>query len=113
MIILHIHKKLLVQVENAVFKLGGVYTPLFNNIIMSRSYKKHPIIKDKDKDFQKIGNRKFRRKSKQKNKLSDPDAILPIDKSEVINDYDVTDWLIIDADEFLNKRKKRGKKINK
>lgn len=80
---------------------------------MSRSYKKQPVLKDKNKGMQKIGNRKFRRKSKQKNKLNDPDAILPIDKSEVINDYDVTDWKIINADEYVGRKKRCGKRINK
>lgn len=94
---------------------------------MARSYKKKPIIKDVDKDFKKLGNRKMRSKSKQLTKLikcigkncahckcdyEDP-LLFPQDKSEVVNDYDVTDWKTIDAHKYVNKRKTRGKKLNK
>lgn len=73
---------------------------------MSRSVKKKAIIKDNSSGFKEIGNRKFRRKSKQKTKLNDPDVILPIDKSEVINDYSVCDWK-------FHVTKKNCKKVNK
>lgn len=73
---------------------------------MSRSYKKKAIIKDSGLGFKTLGNRKFRRKSKQKVKLNDPDSVLPVDKSEVVNDYDVCDWK-------FEVTKKNCKKVNK
>lgn len=59
---------------------------------MSRSKKKVGIYKSKATFGKKWGNRKFRRKSKQKAKKPDEDTMFPEDKSEVINDYDVCDW---------------------
>jgi len=73
---------------------------------MSRSYKKKAIIKDSGLGFKALGNRKLRRKSRQKVKLNDPDSVLPIDKSEVVNDYNVCDWK-------FEVTKKNCKKVNK
>lgn len=61
---------------------------------MSRSVKKTGVYKDKATSGKRIGNKIFRRTSKQKVKRSihDEDILLPEDKSELINDYDVVDW---------------------
>lgn len=61
---------------------------------MSRSYKKNKIVKDGGKSGKQVANRKFRKKVKNKlqNHIITEDTILPINKSEVINDYDVCDW---------------------
>jgi hypothetical protein len=59
---------------------------------MSRSRKKHPIVKDHPKDAKKINNRKFRRKSKV---AVTKDKEPPLKNSEVMNDYDVTDWVFV------------------
>lgn len=69
---------------------------------MSRSVKKIGIYKDKPTFGKKLGNKKFRRKTKQKIKNSEEE--LPIDKSEVINDYDVCDY------KFFSKDKKAKRK---
>lgn len=54
---------------------------------MSRSYKKHPIVKDKGRrDYNKL----FRNKTKQAiREGQDP----PTKTREVVNDYDVCDWV--------------------
>jgi hypothetical protein len=81
---------------------------------MSRSYKKERVVKDKSKSSQKQGSRNLRQKTKQKLKVKplEEDLILPKDKSEVINDYDVTDWKFRDDDKkYFGKGKL--KKINK
>lgn len=70
---------------------------------MSRSIKK-PIIKDKNQYSQKLGNRKMRTKTKILLKMRGEDAALPIDKSELVNDYDVSDY------KFINKDKKSTRK---
>lgn len=87
---------------------------------MSRSYKKKAIIKDSGLGFKALGNRKLRRKSKQVTTLmkctgkdcdhstcdyEDP-FLLPYDKSEVVNDYNVCDWK-------FEVTKKNCKKVNK
>lgn len=69
---------------------------------MSRSFKK-PIVKDKNKFSQKQGNKTFRGKSKQLIKMEKFED-LPIDKSEVVNDYNVSDWWWISKD-IKDKRK--------
>lgn len=74
---------------------------------MSRSYKKKNIIKDKSRFAQKSGNRSMRRKIKQKAKKADEDTMFPEDKSEVINDYDVSDFKILDADKYVGKGKRK------
>ena len=97
---------------------------------MSRSYKKQSIIKDKPASGKRLGNKKFRRKTKQKAKtiksidwdsIEDP-MLFPEDKSEVINDYDVCDWKSTITDKTDNYyiklglkplRKGKKKKINK
>lgn len=75
---------------------------------MSRSVKKKPIIKDKPTSGKRIGSKKFRRKSKQKVKRIDEDTILPEDKSEVINDYDVSDFKFHVNKKNCNKVNKKG-----
>lgn len=77
---------------------------------MSRSYKKIPIIKDKPTEGKKQGNKSFRRKSKIKIKDERYDE-LPYDKSEVINDYDVSDYWFF-ANE-VTEIKRKDKKLNK
>lgn len=66
---------------------------------MSKS-KRQPIIKDKNKYFQKLGNRKMRNKVNQLLKKEEYDN-LPEDKSELINDYDVSDYKF-----FIDKKDK-------
>lgn len=79
---------------------------------MSRSYKKD-ILKDKDRFSQKLGNRLFRRKSKSKLKLLDEDK-LPHSKSEVVNDYNVSDYKFINVFKWIKRRKcKTTKKLFK
>ena len=78
---------------------------------MSRSYKKKPIIKDKPTSGKRLGNKKFRRKTKQLTKKKDVDfeeVLFLEDKSEVINDYDVSDYKF-DVN-WINSRKVKGKK---
>lgn len=65
---------------------------------MSRSIKK-PIIKDKNRYSQKLGNRKMRAKTKILLKTRGEESIFPIDKSEVVNDYDVSDYKFFNKDE--------------
>ncbi len=60
---------------------------------MSRSVKKVPIIKDKNRFAQKLGNRKFRAVNKMRLKHGKEELLLN-DKSEVIDDYDVSDWKV-------------------
>lgn len=73
---------------------------------MSRSYKKNKIIKDKTTEGKSLGNKIFRRKSKQKVKLLLEDE-LPHNKSEVINDYNVSDyWFFAWGNELKGKLKK-------
>lgn len=73
---------------------------------MSRSYKKESIIKDKPTWGKNTGNKMFRRKSKEKTKLLLEDE-LPHDKSEVINDYSVSDyWFFAWGNELKGKLKK-------
>lgn len=81
---------------------------------MSRSYKKERVVKDKSRSHQKQGSQSMRRTTKQKLKTRshEDDLLLPIDKSEVINDYNITDW------KFRDDKKKwfgkgKDKKINK
>ena len=57
---------------------------------MSRSVRK-PVIKDKNKFSQKQGNKTFRGKTKQFIKMGKFEE-LPLDKSEIVNDYDVSDY---------------------
>lgn len=75
---------------------------------MSRSVKKKPIIKDKPTSGKRLGNKMFRRKSKQKVKNITDDTILPKDKSEVINDYDVSDFKFSVNKKNCNKVNKKG-----
>ncbi len=97
---------------------------------MSRSFKKNKVVKDKPTFGKKLGNKKFRRKTKSlaktiklpkcKGKNCDHSNcdyedtwLFPEDKSEVINDYDVSDYKI-----FLNEinstlLKGKDKKLNK
>lgn len=88
---------------------------------MSRSYKKKSIIKNKPTFGKKLGNRKFRRKSKAKLKSGKTEE-LPLKKREIINDYDVCDWKFLitqKTDDLYVKfghkplRKGKKKKINK
>lgn len=72
---------------------------------MSRSYKKNKIVKDKPTRGKRIGNKLFRRKSKLDVK-SDKEILL-IDKSEVINDYDVSDYRMIGMGAKLKGKKQR------
>lgn len=77
---------------------------------MSRSFNKNKIIKDKSRHSKNsgktIGNKMFRRKSKEKTKLLLEDE-LPHDKSEVINDYNVSDyWFFAWGNELKGKLKK-------
>ena len=76
---------------------------------MSRSYKKQNIVKDKNRNAQKQGSKVLRSLTKSKIKsLPLDDIILPEDKSEVVNDYNVTDW------KHKNKKGKGKKnKLNK
>ena len=56
---------------------------------MARSYKKQVVVKDNSTYFKTLGDKRMRRKTKHAIlKELDP----PIDKSEVMQDYDVTDW---------------------
>jgi hypothetical protein len=71
---------------------------------MSRSRKKVAIVKDNSTGYKKIGNRKFRRKTKNKLHNVDEDTIFPEDKSEVTNDYDVCDYKWF-TDNEIDKRK--------
>ncbi len=64
---------------------------------MSRSYKA-PIIKDKNRFSQKQGNKTFRGKTKQFIKMGKFEE-LPLDKSEVVDDYNVSDWKWFSKDE--------------
>lgn len=64
---------------------------------MARSYKKNKIYRDHNRFFFKLANRIIRHISKQKLKTEE-DPILPIRKSEVINDYDVSDYSFFDFD---------------
>ena len=74
---------------------------------MSRSYKKQAIVKDKNKFAQKQGNKKLRRRGKR----IESEESMPKKKNEVVNQYDVTDWKIMedvnDSDRW--RRKLRGK----
>ncbi len=63
---------------------------------MSRSTRK-PIVKDKNRYSQKLGNRRMRAKTRDMMKHEKFDN-LPVDKSEVINDWDVSDWRWFDKD---------------
>ena len=76
---------------------------------MSRYYKKQNIVKDKNRNAQKQGSKVLRSLTKSKIKsLPLDDIILPEDKSEVVNDYNVTDW------KHKNKKGKGKKnKLNK
>ena len=73
---------------------------------MSRSRKKVSSIVDHPKDAKKINNRKFRRRSKT---AIVTDKELPIKNSEVMNDYDVSDYKFLywpgEKDYKKNKRK--------
>jgi len=64
---------------------------------MSRSVRK-PVIKDKNKFSQKQGNKTFRGKTKQFIKMGKFEE-LPLDKSEVVDDYNVSDWKWFSKDE--------------
>lgn len=81
---------------------------------MSRSYKKEPVIKDKNKKAQKQGSRNLRQKTKQKLKTKpfDEDLMIPITKSEVINDYNVSDYKWRDEDGKYSSKGK-NKRTNK
>lgn len=59
---------------------------------MSRSFKKNSIIKDMNKSAKVLGNKLMRKKLSKNINFEEDDLILPIDKSEVVNDYDVTDY---------------------
>ena len=74
---------------------------------MSRSYKKQAIIKDKNKYFQKLGNRKLRRKGKK----IDLEETMPKKKNEVVNQYNVTDWMIVyeKGSKWLNEKQMKRK----
>lgn len=85
---------------------------------MSRSYKHKNILKDTNKGSKLIGSRKMRRKTKSKlspRTIIDDELILPEDKSEVINDYDVCDWKIYfdELSEDIRKQVIKGRKIKK
>lgn len=85
---------------------------------MSRSYKNKNIVKDSNPGSKSIGSRKLRRKTKSKlriNTVEDEELILPEDKSEIMNDYDVSDWSIhFDRlSEEFRKQVIKGKKIKK
>ena len=83
---------------------------------MSRSYKKNLVIKDHPKGAKKDNNKRFRRKVKSKLKGISDDTLLPLDKSEVMNDYDVSDYkFIIDKNKpYSNKiLKGKNKRLNK
>jgi len=56
---------------------------------MSRSYKKNGVLKHKDGYYQKLGNKIFRQKSKTGIR---EDTELPYNKSEVVEDWNVSDW---------------------
>lgn len=64
---------------------------------MSRSFKKFKIYRDHDRYYFKLANRIIRRITKSKLKTEE-DPLLPIKKSEVVNDYDVSDYSFFDLD---------------
>lgn len=58
---------------------------------MSRSRKRHAIVKDHPKDAKRINSKKFRAKVKQAiHHEKEP----PVKSSEVMNDYDYCDYVI-------------------
>jgi hypothetical protein len=59
---------------------------------MSRSRKRHAIVKDHPKDAKKINNRLFRAKTKQAIKEGKEP---PLKNSEVMQDYNVSDWVFV------------------
>lgn len=71
---------------------------------MSRSRKKHATIKDHPKNAKKEANRKFRSRSKQAIKSGKEP---PLKSSEVMNDYDVCDYVIHAWDEKSKIKLKR------
>jgi hypothetical protein len=70
---------------------------------MSRSYKKHNILKDHPKGAKTMSKKKIRRKIKQILNQEDDDITLPIER-ELTNQYDVCDWIFINPD---NKYKRK------
>ena len=55
-------------------------------MIMSRSYKKHPVVKDK-------GRRDYNRVFRRKNRQLIHEGRQPYQRtSEVVNDWDICDW---------------------
>lgn len=64
---------------------------------MSRSFKKYRIYRDHNRYFFKLANRIMRHITKQKLKTEE-DPLLPISKSEVVNDYNVSDYSVYDED---------------
>lgn len=69
---------------------------------MSRSRKKHPIIKDGTKAKKQMANRRFRRVLKQRKE----DEVLPLMR-EITNQYDVIDWV------YLPRNKKDERKFRR
>lgn len=80
---------------------------------MSRSYKKKKVLKDKSRSHQKLGNRIIRRRNKSKLRNVDEDTMFEEDKSEVVNDYNVTDWKFFIDDDDTYSLKGKDKRLYK